>query len=118
MFTRESELSSLACAKCGHANDAAARRCESCHAHLHLVCRQCGVANDRLASRCGDCGARLHRTFWRRLKSRLDRHFNPYELLVIIAGLAALILIVIGMSRQKPAPPAPAGGDSPNAVGF
>jgi len=99
MFTRESELSSLACAKCGHANDAAARRCESCHAHLHLVCRQCGVANDRL-------------------KSRLDRLFNPYELLVIIAGLAALILIVIGMSRQKPAPPAPAGGDSPNAVGF
>jgi uncharacterized membrane protein YvbJ len=84
----------LMCAKCGHMNDAASRRCAACHAHLR-------------------------RSFWRRVKSRLRRHLKTREALIIAAGIIVLIVIVVVATRKKAdAPASPTSGVPGDAVQY
>jgi uncharacterized membrane protein YvbJ len=89
-----STKTTLMCAKCGHMNEMASRRCATCHAHLH-------------------------RSFWRRVKSRLRRHVKSREALIIAVGIIVLIVIVIAATRKKADLPAsPLGGVSGDAVQY
>src|SRR5688500_1976024 len=49
----------VACPRCGRANDPADRFCGACGAELARVCPSCGASNSPGSSFCGSCGAAL-----------------------------------------------------------